>query len=260
MEPPFYAFLEQLALTTLRHHWQIVLLSAVVCGIIYEISRFVSPLLFPKTFQFFKGYNAPNWHIHVVSTVHCVTVVVGSFFIMADDQLSRDRVFGYQAWAADIYSVSCGYFIWDTIIALYFYKYQGITMVFHGIASLSVFVLSFRPFVNYYGAIFLMYELSTIFLNINWFIDKLGWTGGKVQLINGFFLITTFFGARIVFGFYMSTRMWSDIFAVKELVPWRYWIVYGSANFVTLCLNMYWFGLMVKMLRKRFTPKPIKQL
>ncbi|KAG2189708.1 hypothetical protein INT46_010086, partial [Mucor plumbeus] len=200
----FGDILDQLSLSTLRYHWQTVLTSTVVFAIIYEISRIFSPVLFPKTFQFFKGYNGPNWHIHVVSTIHCLVVVLGSFFIFADNSLNEDRVFGYVRWAADIYSISCGYFLWDTIIAVYFYKYQGISMVFHGIASFSVFIFSFRPFVNYYGAIFLMYELSTIFLNFHWFMDKLGWTGSKIQLVNGVVLLLTFLGARIVFGTYMS--------------------------------------------------------
>ncbi|KAI7870710.1 TLC domain-containing protein [Spinellus fusiger] len=254
----FYALFDYLSIPTLKNHWQIVLISAVLCSILYEVSRLMSPVLFPKTFQFFKGYNAPNWHIHVVSTVHCVVVVLASFLILADTTLKHDRVFGYVPWIADIYSISCGYFLWDIFVALYFYKDQGISMVMHGAASFSVFILSFYPFVNYYGAIFLMYELSTIFLNINWFMDKLGWTGSKLQLANGIVLIVTFFCARIVFGVYMSYQFWTDIYAVRDRVPMQLWVVYGTANIVTLCLNFYWFRLMIKMLQKRFAG-PVKK-
>ncbi|KAI8335525.1 TLC domain-containing protein [Chlamydoabsidia padenii] len=243
---------DTLGFGTLKYHWQAVLLSTVICCIIFEASRLISPLLFPKTFQFFKGYNAPNWHVHVVSTIHCITVVIGSFFIMTDEILAKDRVFGYSYWAANIYSISCGYFLWDTFVALHYIKHQGISMVCHGIASFAVFIFSYYPFVNYYGAIFLMYELSTIFLNFNWFMDKIGWTGTRAQLINGIFLILAFFGARVVFGIYMTIQMWTDIYAVKELVPWRYIVVYGSANCATVLLNLYWFRLMINMLRKRF--------
>lgn len=51
----FGDILDQLCLSTLRYHWQSVLTSTVVFAIIYEISRIFSPVLFPKTFQFFKG-------------------------------------------------------------------------------------------------------------------------------------------------------------------------------------------------------------
>lgn len=33
------------------------------------------------------------------------------------------------------------------------------------------------------------------------------------------------------------------------------WIVYGTANVVTSFLNVYWFGLMLRSLRKRFPSK-----
>ena len=52
--------------------------------------------------------------------------------------------------------------------------------------------------MNYYGCVFLLYELSTPFLNIHWFCDKLNLTGSKIQLYNGFLLLGTFFLCRLV--------------------------------------------------------------
>ncbi|KAL1929475.1 hypothetical protein VTP01DRAFT_1613 [Rhizomucor pusillus] len=243
---------DSLGLSTLKYHWQVVLLSTVMCSLIFEISRCISPLLFPKTFQLFKGYTPTNWHVHVVSSVHCILITIGSLVILTDNQLSHDRVFGYSPFAANIYSISLGYFIWDVIMAIRYVEHQGIGMVLHGIAGFLVLFMSYRPFINYYGSVFLLYEASTPFLNFNWFMDKLGWTGSKLQLVNGILLIAIYFLARIVFGFTMSFYLWVDIYAVKESVPWRYWIIYGVANMVTSFLNVYWFGLMLKMLRKRF--------
>lgn len=42
----------------------------------------------------------------------------------------------------------------------------------------------------------------------------MNWTGSKIQLVNGVILLLTFFGARIVFGTYMSYRMWSKFIFV----------------------------------------------
>ncbi|CDS09320.1 hypothetical protein LRAMOSA10680 [Lichtheimia ramosa] len=244
-----------LELPTLRYHWQEILLSTLLCSIIFELSRFLSPLLFPKTFQFFKGYTPTNWHIHVVSFCHSTMISIGSIVILMDGELAKNKIFGYSAYATTLYSLSCGYFVWDIIQAVRYIKYQGIGMVFHGIAGFVVIFFSYRPFINYYGSIFLLYEASTPFLNFNWFMDKLGWTGSKLQLVNGIILIFTFFMARIVVGFYMSYRLWIDIYAVKELIPLRYWVIYGTANVVTSFLNVYWFGLMLRSLRKRFPSK-----
>lgn len=66
--------------------------------------------------------------------------------------------------------------------------------------------------MNHYGPIFILYELSSPFLNIHWFCDKLSLTGSKLQLYNGILLMTTFFLCRLVWGSYQSFRVFSDIF------------------------------------------------
>jgi hypothetical protein len=71
-----------------------------------------------------------------------------------------------------------------------------------------------KPFVNYYATTFVLYELSSPFLNIHWFCDKLGWTGGTLQLVNGIILLITFAGCRLVYGTYGTYSLWSDIFSM----------------------------------------------
>jgi hypothetical protein len=50
--------------------------------------------------------------------------------------------------------------------------------------------------------------------------DKLGWTGSKIQLVNGIVLLITFFGARIVFGTVMSYKMWSKFYLYLRVERW----------------------------------------
>ena len=54
-----------------------------------------------------------------------------------------------------------------------------------------------RPFVNYYGCIFILWELSTPFLNIHWFLDKVNMTGSRAQLYNGYLLLFSFFSSQL---------------------------------------------------------------
>lgn len=114
-----------------------------------------------------------------------------------------------------------------------------------------------RPFCNYYGLNFILYELSTPFLNIHWFMDKLGMTGSTAQLVNGIALVTTFGASRLVWGTYQSVRMYQDIWAAFEtpgglpVPPWLA-VAYVVSNTTLSVLNFYWFGKMITSLRKRF--------
>jgi hypothetical protein len=132
-----------------------------------------------------------------------------------------------------------------------------------------------------------LYELSTPFLNIHWFCDKLNLTGSKLQLYNGIALLVSFFSCRIVWGTYQSVSIYSDIykalttnsanrmvppdngkctsnasrvdvggFASCELGELPLWLVsvYLLGNTALSLLNIFWFTQMVKAVRKRFAP------
>lgn len=69
-----------------------------------------------------------------------------------------------------------------------------------------------RPFLNYYGPVFILYELSSPALNMHWFMDKLEMTGSIYQLINGIVLISTFFFCRLVWGSVNSVLVFWDVY------------------------------------------------
>jgi hypothetical protein len=155
-----------------------------------------------------------------------------------------------------------------------------------------------RPFVNFYGCTFILYELSSPFLNFHWFFDKLDMTGTKPQLYNGILLLFTFFSCRLVWGTYQSVRVYQDVwqalhhqpattsinidalngtaaatgksaaplhddvmrFAGDEFVPLWLAFTYLGSNVVLNTLNFYWFGKMIETIRKRFQPpKEVKR-
>lgn len=89
-----------------------------------------------------------------------------------------------------------------------------------------------RPFVNYYGCTFILYELSSPFLNFHWFFDKLNMTGSKAQLYNGGLLLLVFFSCRLVWGTYQSVRVYQDVWAALHHVP-----AGACIHFDTLNLN-----------------------
>lgn len=148
-----------------------------------------------------------------------------------------------------------------------------------------------RPYLNYYSPIFILYELSTPFLNIHWFFDKLSMTGSRPQLYNGIALLVTFFLCRLVWGTWQSAVVYADmwrslsrppspeylaavsaaaasdpsdphynpmVFVAGEAavppVPVWLTLIYLASNLVLNALNWYWFIKMVAAVRKRFEP------
>ncbi len=68
------------------------------------------------------------------------------------------------------------YFLWDTYVSIRHYRDYGPSFVFHGVVCFTVFLLGLGgPFAFYFGGVFLMFELSTPFLNIHWFLDKVNY-------------------------------------------------------------------------------------
>lgn len=145
--------------------------------------------------------------------------------------------------------------------------------------------------MNYYCPIFILYELSTPFLNFHWFFDKLNMTGSKAQLYNGIALIVTFAGCRLCWGSYQSIAVFRDIwtamqtpgtvvnmaqehnatiiastdpkrevmrFANEETIPVWLAASYLLSNITLNTLNWYWFEKMIAAVRKRFTPSKEK--
>ncbi|KAF8864432.1 Metallo-dependent hydrolase [Acephala macrosclerotiorum] len=95
----------------------------------------------------------------------------------------------------------------------------GLGMLAHAISALLVFSFGFRPFVNFYGCTFILYELSSPFLNFHWFFDKLDMTGSKAQLYNGLMLLFTFFCCRLCWGTYQSVRVYQDVWNALHHKP-----------------------------------------
>ncbi|KAL8816330.1 MAG: hypothetical protein Q9191_008352 [Dirinaria sp. TL-2023a] len=216
-------FTEPLAKTlylgTLPSHGHEVLLAFSI----YEfVNRVISPLisarLFPKSYPQLSRKTKINWNVHFVSMVQsCFINSAALWVIFADAERGRmgamQRVWGYTGASGMVQGFSAGYFLWDLITSIEDVDVHGWGALIHAASALAVTCLGFRPFVNYYGVNLILYELSTPFLNIHWFMDKTGLTGSRAQLINGIMLLATFGGSRLVWGSYQSVMMYRDIWA-----------------------------------------------
>lgn len=284
---------EKLDLPTLSLHVHQAVGAVLFYQFVYlVISPALSRSLLPSFYPKFPRRTQINWDVHVVSFVQSVFICALALWGICTDavrrqsgteDLSKDgalyRVFGYTATGGAIQAYAAGYFFWDLVISVYHIQIMGFGFVAHAISALVVFCLGFRPFVNYYAPIFILFELSSPFLNIHWFCDKLKLTGSNIQLVNGFFLLGSFFCCRLVWGTWNSVLVLRDIFGIyaqpppdsysvpqsKEgntvqlrhpyagkSVPLWLAVVYLGSNICLNCLNYYWFSKMIRTVAARF--------
>ncbi|KAL8794590.1 MAG: hypothetical protein Q9182_007613 [Xanthomendoza sp. 2 TL-2023] len=267
-----------LKLPTLPIHIHELLFAALTYHIICAyISPFLSRRLFPKIYPSLPRRSQLNWDVHVVSLVQSVVVCAAAIWVMNADKERSDmgweeRIWGYTGAGGMIQAFAAGYFLWDLQIC--------------------------RPFVNYYGPTFILYELSSPFLNFHWFFDKLQMTGSRAQWYNGILLLGSFFSCRLLWGTYQSLRVYQDCWAAlhfsdtnrspeiahpkgipeltdptggrgelmrfnpyPENMPLWLGLTYLGSNMLLNTLNFYWFGKMIETVKKRFSmPKNDKKV
>ncbi|KAJ3499316.1 hypothetical protein NLG97_g432 [Lecanicillium saksenae] len=270
----------RLDLVTLPLHIHEVVFAALLYSVIfYPVSPILSRLIAPKHYSQLSRKKRINWDAQVVSMVQSVFINGLALWIkwVDEERSSMDRegrIWGYSGAPALLQSMAVGYFVWDLIITSMNMDVFGIGTLAHAISALTVFSLGFKPFVNYYGCNFILFELSTPFLNIHWFLDKVNMTGSNLQLYNGFALLFTFFSCRLIYGPYQSYKVFSDIYALsgknpsspgtgvlayvtsQTYIPQWLSFAYIASNATLTFLNFYWFYMMIYAIRKRFVASP----
>ncbi|KAG5944830.1 hypothetical protein E4U53_006815 [Claviceps sorghi] len=265
-------------LPALSLHIHEMLLGALFYSVIfYPVSPILSRILAPEHYARLSRKRRLNWDAHVVSMIQSLLINGLAIWVMMTDRERavmtwEERIWGYTGGTSMIQGLAAGYFLWDLVVTSLNLDVFGLGTLAHAVAALLVFSFGFRPFVNYYGCIFILWELSTPFLNVHWFMDKLDMTGSRAQLYNGLLLLFTFFSCRLVYGTYQSVRVFDDIWAAigrnpsvsslnsaamrfaseSSTVPLWLGAIYLASNLTLNGLNFYWFIMMVKAVRKRF--------
>lgn len=180
------------------------------------LAPWLSPKLFPNHYPKFNARTKLNWDVHVVSLVQSVLVNSAALWVMFTDEERKsmsagERVFGYTGACGLVQALAVGYFLYDLIVSIVHLRIFGVGLLFHAVSALWVFSLGFRPFLNFYGPVFILYELSSPFLNIHWFLDKVNMTGGRAQWYNGMLLLFMFFSCRLVWGTWQSVVVYRDM-------------------------------------------------
>ncbi|RDB21125.1 putative TLC domain-containing protein C17A2.02c [Hypsizygus marmoreus] len=244
---------DTLGLTKLPAHLPIFTLSFLGFLFVHQIAApWASRRWFPVAYGGGTKRARNAWSIHVVSQIHALLIVPLALYVRAHESAARreDRAFGWDGRVGMLHAIACGYFLWDTLDAIV--NFTDLGFVAHGIACLAIYVMSYKPFVAYYGTRCLLWESSTFFLNIHWFLDKTGRTGSRAQFINGILLLSAFFSVRLVYGGKVSYEFMKTLAQVRNEIPFSYVVTYMAGNVVLQGLNWFWFYKMISSLRRRF--------
>ncbi|KAG7092660.1 hypothetical protein E1B28_008997 [Marasmius oreades] len=177
-----------------------------------------------------------KWHMHVVSQLHAFTVVLLAMRYLSVEDLQKDKLYGWDDRVGTLQAIAVAFFLWDTLNELILADELG--FVLHGLACLLIYTFAFSPYLCYFATRSLLWETSTIFLNIHWFLDKTKQTGSAFQLVNGILLIITFFCARIVYGLWTSYEFWRVIMGAE--LPFAFYLVFCTGNILLTGLNLVW--------------------
>ncbi|EDO15666.1 hypothetical protein Kpol_1008p2 [Vanderwaltozyma polyspora DSM 70294] len=198
-----------------------------------------------------------DFDIHSVSMVQCTI----SLFLLAPVltlPLGLNIVTYHDPYCSLVSAITIGYFVWDIIVCIRYYNLYGLQFLIHGIISFYVFCITLIPFSQPWIGKFLLFEASTPFVNINWYIIQLTKTAkdGKAvvptwfNVLNGILLMVVFFLVRIVWGFTAITLLVFEMWKIRDELPVLLSISCVLLNLVMDFLNVFWFSKMIKIAKK----------
>lgn len=122
----------------------------------------------------------------------------------------------------------------------------GKSNLVHAFMGALAHLATMKPFMMSAGCRFLIFEFSTMPINLHWMLVKTGYKGTKRLFINDFFGLVFYFTARVCMGPYISYIAVSDMSRTKFPIGKRFftlaYILMGISNY----LNYYWFYKLVR--------------
>jgi hypothetical protein len=195
--------------------------------------------------------------IKTVALVHAVVSSAGAIVAFLDPRpaaISYADAYTLEPFYAGVCVISSGYFLYDFAMAI---MERDIAFFLHGSLSYAIFGHSSYPFLNQVGALFLIYEISTVFLNIRFLMITTGAT--KHRMFN---IIQWMF-----FGSFMLVRMgWGSYYSLLHMQPFLYnllthqngvphshiaVVIFSISNASLQALNIMWSGMMVKTIKRQ---------
>lgn len=248
--PRLEDFFEKYQLGRLWDHLPAVLLFYAIFAFSSGFGRFLSTILLKdKLAQLDEKARKKlrvSWAHHIVAFVNAVitSCMALHYIFKLKTENFRTGTHTYYPEVARILSVSVGYFIWDVQICFKYYSIYGAAFALHGVMALVALIISFKPYMMNMVSYYMLVEISTIFLHINWFLIKLGLKGSIYFKISHGLLLTTYFIVRIVIApYFVYETIRQTIDPNNHTAVWAK-TVYCANVVILACLSQFWFWKM----------------
>jgi hypothetical protein len=243
--------------------------SAAIFLIMPYIWAYLGRSLLKKKYTEWAAVKQIEWSNRLSSMLHLAVILPAVFYLIANDPALSSPDLFVLSWKASVaVSFSCGYFVWDLIEVTSHPEVNGVPFLIHAIYCLGVYgIATFRQLMLRHALLYLLFEVSTIFFNLHWFFTVPYSAPGWAITANGIFMISTYFGFRICFGYYhTATVFWPDAWSLLTRVPQVDSMTYGMvvyvlfASLVANSLNTIWFGMIIKsIIRGNRNTKEVKK-
>ncbi|KAN0092490.1 TLC domain containing protein [Hyaloscypha variabilis] len=124
---------------------------------------------------------------------------------------AQERYLGYDAESAKALAVATGYFCFHMVETWVNRRVWGYSMFLHGVCALLAVSLGFRPMALHYSAIFLIWEVPNLFLNIQRNLDRYGKRLSWIRRMNRLCILSTYATLRLGIGTYSILWMGHDM-------------------------------------------------
>lgn len=188
---------------------------------------------------------------NLVGLLHVLVVVPLAISVLLDPSMIKDRLYGTTPTSTTMLAVASGYFVHDLVICAIQLHTWGPAYLFHALfCSLLYCYGFFSQVLHYYGAMFLLWELSTPFVYARWFLHKAGMSRTAAYKINGVLMVLVFFLCRNVAGLVCSIDFFRETSPELQhptpggLSPAAIWL-YRGLNLPLNALNAFWFYKML---------------
>ena len=214
------------------------------CGSI--ISPALSPIVAPKYKEFGKHKKA-YWDTLLGSTLHAIISATVAIYALLFDQLNKEYIISQSTTGISLIKFCLGYFYVDFTFCMLDSEMRKDIMnsLHHTLAVIGAWLaVCHEGVATYWVVLRLTTELSTLFVNILWYLLLTNHPKQSALFItNSVLLIITFYGCRIFTIPYYWIAIYSHVYQnASTAIMWPTglfsWIV--MSNMVVDVLNVIW--------------------